>query len=81
MQSKFFLCGRCGGSATIAHHKEWLTPENIHDPWITLSWDNLEALCHDCHNREHMGSSEVTREDVMFDEGGELVKVGNKPHI
>jgi len=32
LQSKFFICERCGGAATIAHHKTYLTPENINDP-------------------------------------------------
>ena len=37
----------------MAHHKRYLTRENINDAGITLSWDNLEALCRDCHNKEH----------------------------
>lgn len=74
LQSKFFLCGRCGGVAIIAHHKEQLTPENIKDSNITLSWGNLEALCQECHNREHHGKREVTREGLVFNERGELVE-------
>ena len=31
LQSKFYLCERCGGVATIAHHKVALSPENIND--------------------------------------------------
>ena len=52
-------CERCraagieGSVAKIAHHKIRLTPDNIHDPKIAVAWDNLEALCQDCHNREH----------------------------
>lgn len=37
----------------IVHHKEYLTPENIQDPKIALSFDNLEGLCDDHHNKEH----------------------------
>ncbi|MCM8900605.1 HNH endonuclease [Caldicoprobacter algeriensis] len=73
LQSKFFICERCGGAATIAHHKTRLTPENIHDPNITLNWDNLEALCQDCHNKEHSAKLPVA-EGLMFDENGDLVK-------
>jgi 5-methylcytosine-specific restriction endonuclease McrA len=77
LQSKFFLCERCGGVATIAHHKERLAPENINDPNITLNWEKLEALCQECHNREHHGEREVTREGLMFNGRGELVDVSN----
>lgn len=37
----------------IVHHKTPLTPQNISDPQITLSWDNLELLCRDCHGKAH----------------------------
>ena len=37
----------------IVHHKTHVTPENINDPNITLSFDNLELLCRDCHGKEH----------------------------
>lgn len=75
------LCERClaKGKITagkICHHKVWLTPDNINDPSITLNWELLEYLCQDCHNNEHHGSHEgVTRDDVMFNECGELVPV------
>lgn len=75
LQSKFFLCERCGGVATIAHHKIHLTFENIHDPNITLNWGKLEALCQECHNREHHGERDVTREGLAFNERGELIEV------
>lgn len=73
MRSKFFICERCGGAATIAHHKTYLTPANINNPDITLNWENLEALCQDCHNKEHQSKYSATREDVMFDEQGNLI--------
>ena len=58
LASKGWLCERCSTQdnpipAKIAHHKIYLTRNNINDPWITLNWNNLEALCQDCHNREH----------------------------
>jgi predicted kinase len=50
-------CANCGGIFPVAdlrtHHKQELTLGNIHDPRITLNADNLEVLCHDCHNRKH----------------------------
>lgn len=37
----------------IVHHRVELTPENIDDPNITLSWDNLELVCRECHLEKH----------------------------
>ena len=37
----------------IVHHKVALTPENISDPSVALSWDNLKLVCRDCHAKEH----------------------------
>ena len=73
LASKNWTCERCGRMATIAHHKKHITPRNIHDPNITLNWDNLEALCQDCHNREHFGSG-VCADGLAFDAAGNLVK-------
>ena len=52
------LCERCRAAGlyrpgVIVHHKDYITPENIHNPGVTLSLDNLEYLCEDCHNKEH----------------------------
>lgn len=52
------LCERCRASGEfvpgkIVHHKKHITPKNINDPRITLSFSNLELLCEDCHNKEH----------------------------
>lgn len=58
LKSRGGLCERCAAKglivpATQVHHKVRLTPENIRDPKITCSWDNLEALCDACHQDEH----------------------------
>ncbi len=37
----------------IVHHKIHLTPENINDPSITLSFDNLQLVCRDHHAQIH----------------------------
>lgn len=39
--------------AEIVHHIRPITPENINDPKITLSFDNLRAVCRECHAKEH----------------------------
>lgn len=74
MTSKHYICERCGGLAEICHHKEHITPQNIHDRRITLSWSNLEAVCQTCHNIEHMSSGGVCAEGLAFDEDGNLVQ-------
>ena len=59
LASKGGLCERClenGGKIVPAdevHHIIRLTPQNVNDPRITLNWDNLEALCEECHRNEH----------------------------
>lgn len=52
------LCERCKAAGqfvpgVIVHHKEYITPGNIHDASVTLNLDNLELVCEDCHNKEH----------------------------
>ena len=80
IQSVNGLCERCLKKGIvkpgyIVHHIEHLTPENIDDPEITLNWDNLEYVCKECHDKEHfITESEVTRDDLKFNEFGELVK-------
>ena len=39
--------------AEIVHHKKPLTDDNISDLSISLSWDNLQALCRTCHAEAH----------------------------
>jgi 5-methylcytosine-specific restriction endonuclease McrA len=73
MKSKYYICEQCGGAAKICHHKIYLTPANINDPNITLNWDNLEALCQDCHTRQHLAGG-VCAEDLYFDDEGNLVQ-------
>lgn len=72
LRSRFYLCERCGGVAKIAHHKTYLTPQNIGDPGVSLCWDNLEALCQDCHNKEHhkTGAPDLR---YRFDRNGNIV--------
>lgn len=74
LSSKGYLCERCARSgkiepAKIAHHKVYLTELNITDPAIALSFDNLEALCQDCHNAEHHHAE--TR--YKFDDEGNIL--------
>ena len=52
------LCEKCLELGLITpaeevHHKIVLNPQNINDPNITLSFNNLIALCREHHRREH----------------------------
>ena len=54
------LCEKCLSRGQyvpgdIVHHKTPITPDNIFDPQVTLSFDNLELLCRNCHAEEHGG--------------------------
>jgi len=75
--SRHGLCNQCSNPGKIVHHIAYLTPQNIHDPNISLSHENLELLCQTCHNKVHHGSGEgVTVEGTLFDGYGNLVQVG-----
>lgn len=78
-QSVGNLCERCMAKgiitpAEIVHHKIPLTKDNVNDPNITLSWDNLEALCRKCHAEVH---DEIYRKRTgrryVIGKGGEVI--------
>lgn len=58
----------------IVHHKIWLDDTNINDESITLNEDNLEGVCKECHENIHHANMSC-RDDVMFDDEGNLIKV------
>ena len=79
-ESKLFICERCHNQFPkrdgrrqrwIVHHKEPLTPDNIHDDLIAYGWDNLMFLCIECHNAVHGRSSSGRR--MQWDDDGNLV--------
>lgn len=52
------LCERCLAEgiitpAEIVHHKVPLTEDNVKDLNVSLSWNNLQALCRQCHAEVH----------------------------
>ena len=70
------LCERCFERgevvpAKVVHHIVHLTPENISDPHVTLSFDNFQRLCQDCHAVVHGNAMDSGR--VTFDENGNVV--------
>ena len=67
-----YLCEECLRRGVyrpgeIVHHIRELTPENISDPAVTLSWANLELLCRDCHAKRHQSEKRY-----RFGENGEI---------
>ena len=71
MSSRAYICERCGKPAQICHPKKWWNGRNVNDPAIALGFDNLEALCMECHNAEHGLRHSVT----LFDEDGNIAQV------
>ena len=55
--------------ATHVHHKTFLNAQNVNDPTIALCFDNLEAVCHDCHNKIHFGKA---KKRYVVDEWGRI---------
>ena len=56
----------------IVHHKITLTADNINDPEISLNHDNLQYVCHNCHNRiDHFGSGEKSKARCGFTADGQ----------
>lgn len=54
---------------STVHHKRHITPKNINDPRVTLSWDNLEVLCDEHHAIEHRGKPKRYR----YDKDGNII--------
>lgn len=76
LQKVGFFCERCKARgiynpAKIVHHKIYLNEKNYKDPAVALNFENLEALCQDCHNKEHFEEKQSRRYSI--DESGRLV--------
>ena len=70
MRSVGGLCEDCMANGIIkageiVHHIVPLTPENISDPNIALSWNNLRLVCRDCHAKEHDARARRYKVDEM----------------
>ena len=71
LKSVHGICERCGMPATIVHHKDYITPDNINDISVILNFENLEALCTTCHNEEHHKRQQRRR--YTYDEHGNII--------
>ena len=78
-QSVGGLCEECLkkgiiSPAEIVHHKVPLTDENVSDISISLSWDNLQALCRPCHAKAHEQMyAERTGKRYTIDDNGRVI--------
>jgi hypothetical protein len=73
LQSKHYICERCGGAGEIAHHEIYLDRWNVRDPEISLNIAHLECLCLACHNAEHGGGGSATAAGISIDWDGNVV--------
>ena len=55
----------------VVHHIKPLSPANINDASITMSFANLRFVCQDCHADEHRG--DIARR-YRFDDAGNIVE-------
>ena len=67
-------CERCLAKgrhvpARIVHHRIHLDLTNKDDASVAFNFENLEALCLDCHNKEHFKSQDKR---WRVDERGEI---------
>lgn len=74
LDSKLGLCEKCGEVANVVHHINYITPKNIHNPYITLNHNNLMALCKDCHNTIHKAKTEKKERRYNVNELGEVAQ-------
>ena len=76
------LCERCLQAGiiepgVIVHHKQYLTDDNLADVDISLSFENLELLCRQCHADEHSSAKRKERNKnkrwSLDDEGNVII--------
>lgn len=73
------LCERCHKKiGYIVHHKIYLTQLNIANPSISLSLENLEYLCHQCHDIEHLNANHLR---VDFNADGDVLPPSNTNYM
>ncbi|MDO5715749.1 MAG: HNH endonuclease signature motif containing protein [Tissierellia bacterium] len=73
------LCQHCQSKrGYIVDHVVEITPSNINDVTITLNHDNLQFLCLPCHNKKTFKKNFATKENLFFDEVGNIFQVPPK---
>lgn len=72
------LCEECHElPGYIVHHKIPLTPDNIDDPDIALSFDNFKYDCKTCHDYEddNHGLNKSLKPLCIFDSNGQPISL------
>lgn len=64
-------CSRCRKEImepndAVLHHIKPLDDDTVGDPDVAYNPDNLEILCHSCHNAEHDKGWSVSREKRVY---------------
>lgn len=59
----------------MVHHKVYIDAKNIWNTDVTLSFDNLELLCIDCHNKEHFERNDFTDEGELKPKQDNILKL------
>lgn len=69
------LCEECRDKpGYIVHHKRALTPDNITDQDVSLSYSNLEYVCKDCHDQfDGHGVAKSLTQKIFFDAAGDPI--------
>lgn len=65
-----YLCENCKRkgilkAGDIVHHRIHLTPENVNNPDIALSFANLELVCRECHADLHRSKERRYKVDAL----------------
>ena len=77
-QSVGGLCERCiergvFTPADVVHHKIPLTKDNIQDLSLSLGWNNLQALCANCHKEVHKELGNPIGKRYYIDHAGKVI--------
>lgn len=81
VKDRLGVCEVCGQVGSEVHHVVELTEDNVRDPAIALGADNLQLLCHACHDATKWGHGVAVRGDLRFDALGNAVRAdgGHSP--
>ena len=87
-KSRRGLCERCLSAGLIkpgeiVHHRRHITAANVDNPAITLSWDNLELVCRECHaeihERDIHGGGKKSKKRYKVDADGKVFAADAPP--
>lgn len=62
--------------AEIVHHKIHLSEKNVMDESLAYGFENLEALCRQCHAEEHeeeYNERSKSKKRYFFDKNGNVI--------